>query len=261
MGSTSSPKPPTADADIQCHPVNPSRQPADIREVNWLPVEHRQVACASRSPPSRRAAAAISRRRSARSSERMSRRTGWRRSSSASRYSMTSTQFYDEVGHQPVDHGVLHDHADQAGAGQVARAELRALQVLVHVPLRARNAMPGPRRPERAPMAEPGDASVDTAGMLAAPSWLRAACSSALLAEVAIAQGLDVRDACFPDGHGPRHARISDQGPDASSSPPALFKSCRKRNRLQRRRGGPVGVDDRVVPVALSGGFPGMGAS
>ena len=36
----------------------------------------------------------------------------------------------DEVGDQSVDLGVLHDHADQAGAAQVALAELRAGQVL-----------------------------------------------------------------------------------------------------------------------------------
>jgi hypothetical protein len=41
----------------------------------------------------------------------------------------------NEVGHQPVDHGALHDHAHQTGLVQIALAELRALQVLVHVGL------------------------------------------------------------------------------------------------------------------------------
>jgi hypothetical protein len=49
---------------------------------------------------------------------------------------------HDEVAHQSVDHGVLHDHADQTGVVQVALAELRTLHVLVHVPLHARQAMP-----------------------------------------------------------------------------------------------------------------------
>ena len=42
-----------------------------------------------------------------------------------------------EVGDEPVDLGVLHDDADQAGAGQVALAELGTGQVLLDESLHA----------------------------------------------------------------------------------------------------------------------------
>lgn len=45
---------------------------------------------------------------------------------------------HHQVGDEPVDHGVLQDDADQARPGQIALAELRAVQVLVDIPRHAR---------------------------------------------------------------------------------------------------------------------------
>src|ERR1700723_1591728 len=40
---------------------------------------------------------------------------------------------HHEVGDEPVDHGILHDDADQACPGQIALAELRTVQILVDI--------------------------------------------------------------------------------------------------------------------------------
>src|ERR1700753_454593 len=47
---------------------------------------------------------------------------------------------HHEVSDEPVDHGILHDDADQACPGQIALAELRTVQILVDISCHAPHA-------------------------------------------------------------------------------------------------------------------------
>src|SRR4051794_17098562 len=81
--------------------------------------------------------------------------------------------------------------------------ELRALHVLVHVPLHAPQAMPGPRHPERAPMAQSGDAlPVDTAGMLSAHELASSGPQFAAVGRSLTCAGTRQPRRLLPDGYG-----------------------------------------------------------